>query len=584
MCAALSMAAASAYAETPMAYIEGDVSPEIRELLGQVIGQTDAPPRSLAQARRRAEKAAEQARSVMRSRGFYGAEITARIDEFVPQGDETKRRPPKPVLLINSGPQFRFSNISVNFDDKTPDNAAQASKEIAISAGSPAHAAAVVAAELNAVNYLKAHGYPEAEILPRKAVVDHDKTSLDVDFNFKAGDKTYFGVIEQTGTARTVKSWSQMVAPFKPGDVFDDTLLNQLSSRIIATGVFDSATAILDDEKISNADGSVTRNVLLNIEQGAMNTISGEIGYSTSDGSGIDLTYERRNFVGYAQTLTLSTTLKTNQIRLGADYSIPYFFRQDRALDIGAEIAREDTDAFTGSRVGTNALITQKISNRLKVGLGVGVEASEYKENGLDVTSYLFEGLGRATYDTRDSVLDPEKGFLVEASATPTYNFGNQDGLFTVLSTGASHYQRLSDTLVLAGRVKAGVIFGADQTSVPLNKRFYGGGGGSVRGFGYQTISPISSTGQYIGGRSISEASAELRYHGEGPFGAALFVDAGSVSLSDLPDLSDIRYGAGVGLRYYTSFAPLRFDIAVPLNKRANDNAVQIYISIGQAF
>jgi len=573
-----------AAAADPLVTIEGEVTSDMRELLLSVIGEADDAPRSLAQARRRAERATEQARAVMRSQGYYGAKIKPRIDEITAGSDESKRRPPKPVLVITPGPQFTFSDVAVSYEDNAPDVEAEVNETAVIPAGKPAIAADVVAAELRAVNYLRAHGYPETMTTPRKAVVDHDTKTMSVTYNLKVGDKTRFGEIEQTGSAYLVKSWPKMISPFDTGELFSDRELNRLPSRVISTGVFDSATAILADKKTPNADGTVTRNVILNVEQGDINTVTGEIGYSTTDGSGIDLSYERRNFIGYAQTLTLSATAKTNQIRLGVDYNIPYFFREDRALDLGAEIAREDTDAFEGERIGVNALLSQNISRKLKIGLGAGLEASRFKESGIDRTSYLFDGLGRATFDSRNSILDPVKGVYVEANAVPTYNFGKQDGLFTTVEAGVSTYKRVSSSLVAAGRVKAGTIFGAGQSTVPLNRRFYGGGGGSVRGFGFQSISPLDADGEAVGGRSITEVSAELRYHGESPFGAVAFVDAGSVVRNDLPNLQDVRYGAGVGVRYYTSFAPLRADIAIPLNKRDGDNAFQIYISIGQAF
>lgn len=575
---------ATALANVPLAKIEGDMPDKLRDLMRDVIGEAEDQPRSLAQSRRRAEKAAENAISVLRSQGYYGGTVKARIDEFVSDDDNSKRRAPEPILVISPGPAFTFSDISLSYDGATPDIAAEVFKEIKLVEKDPAIAAQVVAAELRAVNYLRANGYPEAVALPSKPVVNHDTKTMQVKFIIFAGPKTRFGRIEQTGTAYIVKSWPRMIAPFKEGDLFDDRKLNKLAARVTGTGVFDGATAVLENETQDNGDGTVTRNILLNVEQGAINTISGEVGFSTTDGSGIDLTYERRNFIGYAQTLTVTSTLKTNQISLGADYNIPFAWRVDRELDIGAIISRENTDAFTGERIATSALLTQKISSKFKVTAGIGLEASQFKENGVEVRSYLVDGLASAQYDARDSILDPVTGFLVKADLVPSYNLGKEDGFFTTAEVSGSAYQRVSDSLVAAGRVQLGTIFGAGQASVPLNRRYYAGGGGSVRGFGFQSISPLDIDGEPIGGRSISEVSAEIRYRGESPFGGAAFIDAGSVSSGDLPDLSDIRYGAGVGLRYYTGFAPIRADIAIPLNKRDGDNAFQIYISIGQAF
>ena len=578
------LSAQAAFAAEPLANIDGDVPVPLRKLVLDVLGTVEDAPRSLAQARRRAAKASESAMSVMRSQGYYGADIDARVIEAPASVDVATRLPPRPVLTITPGPRFTIGSLDVTYTGPAPDAAQRAFSEISIAKGDPALAARIVAGELKAVNYLNAHGYPEAKAGEREAVVDHDTKTMRVTYNISAGQKTRFGQIEQTGTAYLVKSWAKMIAPFEPGDEFDIRELNKLSSKIIGTGVFDGATATLSDDAIPNGDGTVTRNVLLNVEQGAINTISGEAGYSTTDGSGVDLIYERRNFIGYAQTLKLSSTLKTNEISFGVDYNIPFAWREDRELDLGAEIAREDTEAFTGERISGNALMTQKINRNFKAGLGFGLEASRFEENGQDITAYLFDGLGRATYDSRNSIFEPEKGYYAEAAFIPTYNFGEEDGFFTTASLGASTYRRMSDKIVLAGRAKLGTIFGGDLATIPLNRRFYAGGGGSVRGFGYQTISPVNAEGISVGGRSISEASAELRYKSKSAIGFAAFVDAGSVTQKEYPDFGDIRAGAGVGVRYYTNFAPLRADIAIPLNKRDGDNAFQIYISIGQAF
>ena len=81
----------------------------------------------------------------------------------------------------------------------------------------------------------------------------------------------------------------------------------------------------------------------------------------------------------------------------------------------------------------------------------------------------------------------------------------------------------------------------------------------------------------------MNEVAAEVRYR-FGNFGVVGFVDAGQVYESSTPDFSGLRYGAGVGGRYYTNFGPLRLDIAMPLDRQAGESAFAVYISIGQAF
>ena len=92
--------------------------------------------------------------------------------------------------------------------------------------------------------------------------------------------------------------------------------------------------------------------------------------------------------------------------------------------------------------------------------------------------------------------------------------------------------------------------------------------------------------GEPDGGLSFNEYAIETRMHFGDSWGAAVFVDAGYAYAKEVPSVGEqLLWGAGLGMRYYTSFAPIRFDIAFPLDKRDDiDDAFQIYISLGQAF
>jgi translocation and assembly module TamA len=141
----------------------------------------------------------------------------------------------------------------------------------------------------------------------------------------------------------------------------------------------------------------------------------------------------------------------------------------------------------------------------------------------------------------------------------------------------------VSDSIVLAGRLRFGTIQGADRFDIAPSRRFYAGGGGSVRGYGYQKLGPQDPNGDPLGGRSLNEGAAEVRYR-FGNFGVVGFVDAGQSYESTVPQFSDLRYGVGIGGRYYTNFGPVRLDIATPLGRRKGEGRINIYVSIGQAF
>jgi translocation and assembly module TamA len=62
------------------------------------------------------------------------------------------------------------------------------------------------------------------------------------------------------------------------------------------------------------------------------------------------------------------------------------------------------------------------------------------------------------------------------------------------------------------------------------------------------------------------------------------FVDAGSVGPNAAPDFNQVRFGAGIGVRYYTDFGPIRVDVATPINPGPDDGPIAVYVSLGQAF
>ena len=126
-------------------------------------------------------------------------------------------------------------------------------------------------------------------------------------------------------------------------------------------------------------------------------------------------------------------------------------------------------------------------------------------------------------------------------------------------------------------------IIGAARERLAPSRRFYAGGGGSVRGYGYLQLGPKDPNDDPIGGRSLNEAAVEARYR-FGNWGVVGFLDAGQVYRGSTPDFSNLRFGAGIGGRFYTNFGPMRLDLATPINRRPGEARITVYVSIGQAF
>lgn len=315
-------------------------------------------------------------------------------------------------------------------------------------------------------------------------------------------------------------------------------------------------------------------------------TISLGAGFSTSEGFGGDATWEHRNFFGASERLTLTARIAEIEQSLVADIRKPNFLRRDQYLTGRVGAIREDTDAFDSLELNIRAGLDRAIGRYWQFGVATDLSFTDVEENDERRTFLLAALPLSATFDNRDSVLDPTYGLYARLAIAP--HLAEQSGFFSFYKTAfdASSYLPLDKDkdILLAARVAVGSIIGAENERLPANRRFFSGGGGSVRGFGFQDVGPLAEDGQPLGGRSLFEASFEARFRIGEDFGVVPFIDVGEVTESTTPRFGDLRWGAGLGFRYYTSFAPIRVDIATPINRRPGDNRIQFYISLGQSF
>ncbi|MFN3314571.1 MAG: autotransporter assembly complex protein TamA, partial [Hyphomonas sp.] len=187
-----------------------------------------------------------------------------------------------------------------------------------------------------------------------------------------------------------------------------------------------------------------------------------------------------------------------------------------------------------------------------------------------------------ATYVDVDNPLDPQSGLRAFAGVENGLSLGSGTPGYTRMQISGSTYLQIADHIVAALRGEYGAFSGSN--AVPADRLFFAGGGGTVRGYEYQSLSPRDSLGEIIGGRSLFTTSAELRWRRSERFGYVAFVDAGAASDDAGQVFQESKAAIGFGVRYYPGFGPVRFDIAAPLQRRDGDAPVQVYVSIGQAF
>ena len=273
------------------------------------------------------------------------------------------------------------------------------------------------------------------------------------------------------------------------------------------------------------------------------------------------------------------------------------WLERDRVLTAQALVSNIESDAFSAQTIHLqgrverpSTLIYQKVWSWAAGAEVLGTDELAFVPalNAEAKRRYVIGGLfGLLSYDRSNNLLDPTRGFRLTGRIAPEISFLQGTFAYARGQLDGTYYRPVGDRTVLAGRVRLAGIVGASRDNIAPSRRLYSGGGGSVRGYGYQRIGPLAPNGRPLGGTSLIEFAAEARIRAFGNFSIVPFIDAGNVYPTALPSFSDIgsmRIGAGVGVRYATNFGPIRVDVGTPLNPRPGDSRIAVYVSLGQAF
>ncbi len=576
--------AGAARADEPKAVIEGVTDKALRQAIERYVGQTKRPPQSRVQARRRAEEAAADATTVLRSEGYYDSTVTP---------DLTTAEHPKPLLRIDPGPRSTIADPKLGWIDQQPDDKtiADASAAIQLEAGAPGRAADVVAAEGRVVGALEHDGYPDAKPEDREVIVDHADHTLRPTFRIVAGRLVRLDGVQVKTAGRTNPKWVAHLAPWKTGETYSPEPVAELERRLLDTGVYDSVTVGLSPDP----DPQGLRPVVVSLADRAKATIALGASYSTTEGAGVNGRFTTYNRLHRADTISLSAQYGSILRKVGAELTLPHWRKAQRTLRIGLTALQDDTDAYRERSTGAHADIERRFGKTSFFTYGLSADYSHNDEKtlvgGLIVAKRrnlaMLTGLARLSLDRSNNLLNPTQGWRFDGRVEPTLGAGDDTLVYAKAQAQVSGYIPLtkSGSTVIAGRLKLGsILSGSPTLDVPAPRRFFAGGGGSIRGFAYQAVGPRFPDNTPIGGQSVVESSVELRQTFGRNWGAVAFIDSGTVSSDKYPNFKSFSVGAGVGVRYDLGFGPFRVDVGLPVTRRTGDAPFIVYLSIGQAF
>nr|WP_312846611.1 BamA/TamA family outer membrane protein [Sphingopyxis sp. PET50] len=553
----------------------------------------DGEAANAAMVRARLTADADLMRRILASEGYYDALVDTRIDRGGGNDGERaqggapstgaqapantgprQRRPLTAIIDVTPGQRYTLSDIVIDAAPTVPPTLIKDNFPLAV--GEPIVAERVQGAEAAIALKLPEEGYPFAVVGQRDILLDGAIAAGVYTLPVDIGPRSRFGGFETTGKLAFDVEHVELLARFKRGELYDSRKTDDLRQALVATGLF--ATVAVEPQKTGESAGDGTEYVtmLVTQEAGPPRTLAASAGYGTGEGIRIEGSWTHRNLFPPEGALIVRGLAGTQEQALGVTFRRSNAGRRDRTFALVAEASHSDYDAFEaltghiGARISSESTpIWQK-----KITYAYGLDLIATSEDDYDFTRgarnrsvYYIAGLtGQLGIDRSDSLLNPTKGFRVTGLLQPEGSLSGSFSPYARARVDVSGYYPVTENIVLAGRVRVGSILGASRENLAPSRRFYAGGGGSVRGFGYQELGPKDPNDDPIGGRSVNEAAVEARYR-FGNYGIVGFVDAGQVYRGSTPDFSNLRYGVGIGGRFYTNFGPMRLDIATPIDR-----------------
>ncbi|HCW69444.1 MAG TPA: outer membrane protein assembly factor, partial [Thalassospira lucentensis] len=418
----------------------------------------------------------------------------------------------------------------------------------------------------------------------RTVMANTANKTISVTYAFDAGAEANFGAVNVNGAEEVDADFIAGYRSWGAGEKYDPEQVRTTRRDLAQSNLFDSVIV----KPVGPISDSGEIPVDITVVERKHRSIGGGVNFSTADGPGANAFWEHRNLFGAGEKLRLGVEASGQEQGLTAEFRKPQFLRRRQALVAEGNAKNHDTDAYQGELVDSFVGVERRLGENWSGTFGFTAEYSDLTGADSPNEQFYLGGLrGILKHDNTDNPLDPTTGNRLELNVSPYVGLTDTDTSFTSVSLGGSQYLSIDDDgdYVMAARARTGTIIGEERGNLPSNKRFYSGGGGSIRGYEYQKVGPLAEDGDPVGGRSVLEVGFEFRARITESFGIVPFIEGGNVYESNNPDDISLLWATGLGFRYYTAVGPLRFDVAVPLDKRENvDDDYQFYISLGQAF
>lgn len=463
-------------------------------------------------------------------------------------------------------------------------------------------------------SYYKTRGYyavkAEATGEPTAARDGHVPVQIAV----SPGPLYHFGGVTVNGLRRLHPSYVEKRFTSLNGKTYSPEVLDEKFRTLMRSGLFN----ILQINPVPVADDELRLDI--SAEEAKSHEFGFSAGYGTYEGFIGGVQFRELNLFGSGRPLTTSVLVSQRSFKGEVLYEDPYLFDSEFDFKARGGALTFDFDGYSKFEVGGRIELTRKITKQYEVGAifsirHVEVTSADIHPRWLGDTSYLINALGfTQTLDLRDSPLVAPRGFV----AANTFDvapkaFGSEIALVRAtlrlgyyipfgpkpLTPGVvddqpgpkTPWERFYQQSSLAFGARVGAVHSLDAhgpdelTTIPIDERFFNGGGTTVRSFGERDLGPLDRHDNPLGGEFYTVFNAEYTFPIYGELQGALFFDAGNLlPTSEHPGLDDMRYAIGMGLRYKLPIGPIRLDYGVNPDQRPGEDVGAFHFSFGFAF
>lgn len=536
-----------------------------------------------------------EAKQALRPYGYYNPRIEA--DLTPPQGDGTVWQA---TYHIEAGPPTHVEHLELAVIGSGVDIPAlqQVLESSDLRQGDPLHHADYkqTKSALSAAAY--AAGFLDAHFAKSVIQVNPRTNTADIALVMDTGERYYFGKVDIEQDFLNPE-FVQKFVPIKQGEPFNADRLLDLQLILSDTDYFRNVlidakrqdarhslpiepwfySLLWPSDKSWKVPGQLRVPVTVSVEPSPPQRYRISAGYGTDTGPRVGLGVEFRHINEYGHQFRVDMRISAVERTLQASYDIPIENVVRDRLRFTAALSNQEFGDVTSNfaRVGI-IRDTGWARGRTKPYVKLQYERYDLEDGaGTRDALLLYPGY---TWTLRwvDDELRTRKGVSLDFDIRGTSQVVGSSVNFVRARLRSGLIWPMTERTRLLLRGTIGAVVTDDFGDVPPSQRFFAGGGSSVRGYGYQELSPTNGDGVDVGGRYLAVASIEADYRFYDDFFLAAFFDIGNAA-NELD--MDLKRGVGIGFRWASPVGMIRLDLAHPLNDP--DTSIRIHFSLGPA-